>query len=824
MIDETILMKELKNKDTRFHSVILKIYEEVESLLNSRIAQVFPTYTQHDVGHSVRIIKHIEKIIPNIDDLNSLEITIITLSALLHDVGMAASDEEIKKIKQGETIYNNIDYKSLLEISNFNEIEATQEYIRKVHAERSANFIKENLKDKLVIPGMPNKSFSEILALICKSHTEDIMWVKNNLDKEYVIGKYKLIPQFYAVLLRLGDILDFDGTRTPRRLYNAINPTGYSKEEWEQHFDIDNTEKVFEDSKGKKSIQFYGKCSEPKIHRKVLSYLDWVNQEIINAIELTKDFDEFHRLELYPKVIDNIKSENYSIVDLKFQMNYRNTVEFLMGESLYGDKKIGLRELVQNSIDACLLLKEIKSKDIENSYEEYQPKIHIIIDKESNMVKVKDNGIGMNIYSLKKYFLEVGSSYFKSQEFLLSGYQYKPIGNYGIGFLASFMLSDSLKVRTRDYKDNKLIEVDIYKDNEYVSIKEQNNTTFNGTEIILNYEQFFNVFESSSEVEKYLKESFLIKDFQLSIDTVGKGKIQIESNEEEHKVEINLSKYLEGIDVTLYLLKPLEPILIEYLNEVKREEISYCFDGVKVKSIKEKKIPLKNYLFKNQLKLISFMAIEDSTDLEEVIAAEEYIDDIETYYRENYVDEDISIAILPSIEYKKFPKDLIRINEIIEGLRFEDLEDFDDFYHDNSFGTFFYDYKLNFFGIDGIDKYLEFNLFRSSSKTTEFFVRNVFIKNSKLNFENSIFFGKNRMQFKLNIYNKLIIPNVARNELLKSDITLLSNSIQQALYLYMLEEMKNPIEKMVFKEFIKKFHRYENSLLKEEFKLKIKNL
>ncbi|MGZ9683078.1 HD domain-containing protein, partial [Bacillus cereus] len=235
-------------------------------------------------------------------------------------------------------------------------------------------------------PGMPTKSFGQILALICKAHTQDIMWVKNNIEKEYIIGNYNLIPQFYAIVLRLGDILDFDGLRTPKRLYNAISPSGHSKEEWQQHFIVDNVNKIVVDSKGKKSIQLYGQCSDPKIHRKVLSYIDWINDEILNAIEMTKEFDEYHKVELYPKVLDRVISKDYSIVDLKFQMNYKNTIDLLMGESLYGDKKIGLRELIQNSIDASLFLKEIKSKDSDTAYEDFQPKIYIIIDKNKNLV------------------------------------------------------------------------------------------------------------------------------------------------------------------------------------------------------------------------------------------------------------------------------------------------------------------------------------------------------------------------------------------------------------------------------------------------------
>ncbi|PFS25405.1 hypothetical protein COK45_05070 [Bacillus thuringiensis] len=824
MLKETILMKELENRKSRFYEIVLSVYEEIESLLNSRIAQVFPTYTQHDTGHSVRIIGHMEKIIPDVGKLNELEIALLILSALLHDIGMAASNEEITNIREGSKVYKNINYNALLSQFNGNEIEATQEYIRKVHAERSAVFIEENLKEKLVIPGMPTKSFGQILALICKAHTQDIMWVKNNIEKEYIIGNYNLIPQFYAIVLRLGDILDFDGLRTPKRLYNAISPSGYSKEEWQQHFIVDNVNKIVVDSKGKKSIQLYGQCSDPKIHRKVLSYIDWINDEILNAIEMTKEFDEYHKIEFYPKVLDKIISKDYSIVDLKFQMNYKNTIDLLMGESLYGNKKIGLRELIQNSIDASLFLKEIKSKDGDTAYEDFQPKIYIIIDKNKNLVKVKDNGKGMDIYALKKYFLEVGSSYFKSQEFLLSGYEYRPIGNYGIGFLASFMLSDTVKVKTRDYKDNKLLEIDIYKDTEYVSIKEQENTTFNGTEITLEYNQFFDVFENLENMVKYIKENFLIKDYEIIIDNNNLEKIHVKPIVKHKKLEINLSEYLNGIEAALELSKPLESPFIQYLDEIKTESIDYCFDGKQLKEVQEDKIFIKDYLEENKLKVISFMAVEDSYDLEKILDADDYIDDIESTYRDQHNDEDVNLAILPSVKYEKFGRELIKTDEIVEGLTFDDLGEFDNFYHDNSEGTYFYDYNLTFFGLEEIDKHLQFASLINGMMNADIFVRSVFIENSTLMFDNAIMFQYDRnAKFKLNILNQKIIPNVSRNKILESDRQLISNSVQQASYLYLLEITQNPIERLILKGFIKKYHKYDLSLLKEEYIQMINN-
>ncbi|WP_025681829.1 HD domain-containing protein [Paenibacillus maysiensis] len=815
MVRETLLMKELENRGSRFFHIILDVYSDIESLLNHRIAQVFPSYTQHDVGHSTRIMGHIYKLIPNIKELNELEISILILSALLHDIGMAASDEEIHKIKTEEINYKEIKYTSLLKKFDGNENEALQEYIRKVHAERSSNFIMANLQNKLLIPEMPNKSFAEIVAQICRAHTQDIFWVKNNLQSDYIIGDFKLKPQFYALLLRLGDILDFDSLRTPYRLYTAINPKGYSKEEWQQHFIIDNSDKITANSIGEKSICFYGKCKNPNIYRKVLRYIDWINHEIINSIEITKEFDQFHRLNIYHSVKNNITSEGYSFVDLRFEMNYQNTLGLLIGENLYGDKKSGLRELIQNSLDACLILKEIKMRSEDTKYEDYQPKIYIILDEKNNIVKIKDNGKGMNIYELKNHFLTVGSSYFNSEEYLLSEYNYKSIGKYGIGFLTGFMLSNTITIRTKGYREDKLLEVDVHKDNEYVSIKELKKLDFKGTEIILDYTEFFKVFKDDKEVYNYINGNFIENECKIYIDANG---ILSEVKTETMKTEtvIDLSRYLKEIDAKLYLSKTVESPFIKYLNELKSGRVDFAYNGKQVHDATKENVLIKDYISNNIMNYISFMVVNDSNDLDELIEIEQHIDDIEQHYRDNYQDGDIDIAISPNLKLPNYKGDLIKDNEIISGLEFDDLDKFDDYYHDNSSGTYISIYKFNFFGIDGVDKYLQISA-RGGSIETSIYVRNVFVEDSNISVKKcAILKYLNKAKLFVNIINNNIVPDLSRTKLLFSDKELISNSIYQALYLFLLEDTADATEKLILRNYIKQYHNYQNTLLKDE--------
>ncbi|MCJ7983215.1 hypothetical protein MUB16_01550 [Priestia sp. OVL9] len=107
--------------------------------------------------------------------------------------------------------------------------------------------------------------------------------------------------------------------------------------------------------------------------------------------------------------------------------------------------------------------------------------------------------------------MNLGSSYYSSDDFLLKGYNYTPIGNYGIGFLSCFMLSEKVMVKTKHYSSNVNYEIELVKGDEYVCIKEQKESRPKsiGTEVILNYEEFMNVWNNSiEELTIFIKDTF----------------------------------------------------------------------------------------------------------------------------------------------------------------------------------------------------------------------------------------------------------------------------------------------------------------------------
>lgn len=552
-IDDLELVKLLQSRKSEFLPHIKEVYEKVKNVLEQRIPHVFPNYTLHNIGHSLRIIKNMASIVEDIDQLDELEIAILILSALLHDVGMAVSEDDIKLIKNDDFPYFEIKYSAVVKTIEDEEL-ALQEYVRMFHSSLSAKYIQEELKGKFDIPRL-SLNFTKELALICESHTKGFDWITSNLTVNELKGDYRFNSQFLACVLRLADILDIDSNRTPFNLYQLISPAGVSKEEWDQHFIISNNQKIKKDPKtGLKTIYFTGQCENPHTHRKILTYIDWVANEITNCTQLANTMSSQYNL-LYdttPEV--QIQAIGYSFSDYKMKLDYKAISALLMGEKIYGDKSLGLRELIQNSIDSCRIRQEVANSNLQIGAEKYVPKIKIIINEAKNEVVIKDNGTGMSLEIIKKHFLNIGVSYYTSKDFKLRDLAYKPIGNFGIGFLSCFMLSDDVKVITRHYKSADRYLIHLEKNDEYTSLSKVEDHTLEGTEIILNHENFMRVFKGETgNVVGFMTKYFLTDDIQLELYDNSNVPIVISNNLKpdtvpEGLIKVELKDYLKDIE------------------------------------------------------------------------------------------------------------------------------------------------------------------------------------------------------------------------------------------------------------------------------------
>ena len=119
-----------------------------------------------------------------------------------------------------------------------------------------------------------------------------------------------------------------------------------------------------------------------------------------------------------------MQTDGFQYSDLRLNLDYSAITELLMGKNIYGDSKLGLRELIQNSIDACKIMNEIGNPNDSLA----TPSIYIKYSELNNYVKIKDFGIGMTLDVVRNHFLNIGKSYYKSNEYLFNACNYKPIG------------------------------------------------------------------------------------------------------------------------------------------------------------------------------------------------------------------------------------------------------------------------------------------------------------------------------------------------------------------------------------------------------------
>lgn len=119
--------------------------------------------------------------------------------------------------------------------------------------------------------------------------------------------------------------------------------------------------------------------------------------------------------------------------------------------SLYTNKDVFLRELISNASDACEKLRYLALSYHALSDGAYHPKITVHVDSKAGIISVRDNGIGMNEDELVHHLGTIaksGTLDFLEKFHKSSAQNNDLIGQFGVGFYASFMIADKVDVKT----------------------------------------------------------------------------------------------------------------------------------------------------------------------------------------------------------------------------------------------------------------------------------------------------------------------------------------------------------------------------------------
>lgn len=123
----------------------------------------------------------------------------------------------------------------------------------------------------------------------------------------------------------------------------------------------------------------------------------------------------------------------------------------LMINSIYTHKEIFLRELISNASDAIdkLYFRSLTDESVGLNKDDFE--IRIEADKESRILKISDNGIGMTAEELDNnlgVIAKSGSQKFKAEN---ADENIDIIGQFGVGFYSAFMVSKKVTVVSKAF-------------------------------------------------------------------------------------------------------------------------------------------------------------------------------------------------------------------------------------------------------------------------------------------------------------------------------------------------------------------------------------
>ena len=137
----------------------------------------------------------------------------------------------------------------------------------------------------------------------------------------------------------------------------------------------------------------------------------------------------------------------------KFNAEISQVLDIVIN-ALYTNKDVFLRELVSNASDACEKLRYQGLSNQELFENDPDLKIVVEVKKDDGIIIVTDNGIGMNEEDLVNCLGTIAKSGTKEfiNQLAKSGAGHGAgdlIGQFGVGFFASFMVADKVEVVSR---------------------------------------------------------------------------------------------------------------------------------------------------------------------------------------------------------------------------------------------------------------------------------------------------------------------------------------------------------------------------------------
>jgi hypothetical protein len=464
LISESLILSVLKAKSdknsdqTNYFELFVDFRTRVGKEMRF-VVVAFPEYTPHDEEfHLKRLLKLADNILGQevISGLNASELLVLCLGIYGHDWGMAVPNHErmvitgsspLREESKSDFLKNEISrheqYLKDAGDSSGTDDFLWQEYVRITHAERSSERVKKYFSQI-------DNGIGQAAAKACIGHWLDFRDLRDAslYPTSYIVKGESVNLRAITLYLRLIDLFDISNERTPYTIYKYTAPRSMrSKMEWAKHYAINSLTTI--DYQRGRLIQVDGQTADYKVYAALEDLKHFCQEQLKVSNELFADMNQKFHLNIFD-IKWNIDANGFDPISIKFEFDRKRMFEVLSDEIYQGDKYVFLRELLQNSIDAIKLRKELVEKSNGYTLGSFG-EIHIEVSNFSDgdfTVTISDNGIGMDLYIIENYLSIAGKSYYTSNEFKKLGLSVDPISRFGVGILSCFMVADNIQIQT----------------------------------------------------------------------------------------------------------------------------------------------------------------------------------------------------------------------------------------------------------------------------------------------------------------------------------------------------------------------------------------
>jgi len=313
---------------------------------------------------------------------------------------------------------------------------------------------------------------ADICGLIARSHGMELRKCLSYLEARYSnrINPRRVHAAFLSVLLRIADYFQIQAQRAPTGRTEVYSfQSQISAREWKVHQSVSD---IYNTGDDPEAIVIIAKPIDVETFLRMRDWLTGIQEELDRSWAILGEvygLQKHNYLDQLGLKIRRVKSNlddamtfsqsvPYVPARIAFEAANADLLKLLVAPLYNNDPGIGIRELIQNAVDAVREFEDYSIQRPETATVEryHQPAdvvLHVDCDTKGlpTTITITDRGVGMTAQIIQEYFLKAGASFRKSNawrqdhEDAQGHSRVLRTGRFGVGALAAFLLATKSK-------------------------------------------------------------------------------------------------------------------------------------------------------------------------------------------------------------------------------------------------------------------------------------------------------------------------------------------------------------------------------------------